>query len=162
VVDAMAANIDFAPSLLEWAGGKACPVEGDCRIMDGRSWLPLLDRSQGEYPPNRPLVTELDLDKAEVAPGRGISCAYEGVRDERYLFVRHTSLPDLATGTCESVDVQELYDHDSDPFELENLIATGPPDTPLQARFVTLTDELQDCAGIEGRDPEPASGHYCR
>jgi hypothetical protein len=130
--------------------------------MDGRSWLPLFDKSQGDYPANRPLVTELDLEKDSVAPGRGISCAYEGVRDERYLFVRHTSLPDLATGTCESTDVQELYDHQTDPFELDNLIATGPPDTPLQQRFSALTDELQDCAGIEGRDPEPASGHYCR
>jgi N-acetylglucosamine-6-sulfatase len=96
--DAMAANIDFAPTFVEWAGGETCPVAGDCRVMDGRSWLPLFDSSQGSYPANRPLVTELDLKKDSVAPGRGISCAYEGVRDERYLFIRHTSLPDLATG----------------------------------------------------------------
>jgi arylsulfatase A-like enzyme len=160
--EAMAANIDFAPTFLDWAGGETCPVVGDCRVMDGRSWLPIFDRSLGDYPPNRPLVTELDLEKDSVAPGRGISCAYEGVRDERYLFVRHTSLPELATGTCEPTDVQELYDHQADPFELDNLIATGPPDTAQQQRFAALTDELQDCAGIEGRDPEPASGHYCR
>jgi arylsulfatase A-like enzyme len=161
-VDGMAANIDVAPTFLEWAGGTSCPVAGDCRVMDGRSWLPLLDPKQGEFPPDRPLVTELDLEKDAVAPGRGISCAYEGVRDERYLFIRHTSLPDLATGTCEPTDTRELYDHKTDPFELDNLIATGPPDTPLEQRFSALTDELQDCAGIEGRDPEPASGHYCR
>lgn len=160
--DAMAANIDFAPTFLEWAGGETCPVAGDCRVMDGRSLLPLLDHSQGDYPANRPLVTELDLDKDSVAPGRGISCAFEGVRDERYLFVRHTSLPDLATGTCEPTDSRELYDHRSDPFELKNLLAEGMPPTSLEQRFSTLTDELQDCAGIEGRDPEPDSGHYCR
>jgi hypothetical protein len=62
----------------------------------------------------------------------------------------------------EPTDVRELYDHKTDPFELDNVIATGPPDTPLEQRFSTLTDDLQDCAGIQGRDPEPASGHYCR
>ncbi len=160
--EAMAGNIDLAPTFLEWAGAETCPVAGHCRVMDGRSLLPLLDPSQGDFPPNRPLVTELDLDKEGVAPGRGISCAFEGVRDERYLFVRHTSLPDLATGTCEATDTRELYDRHTDPFELENLLAEGMPPTELEQRFSTLTDELQDCAGIEGRDPEPASGHYCR
>ncbi len=161
-VDAMTANIDVAPSFVEWAGAQTCPVAGECRVMDGRSWLALFDRSQGEFPPNRPLGTELDLDKEAVAPGRGIPCSFEGVRDERYMFVRHTSLPDLATGTCEPTDTAELYDHDADPFELDNLIATGDADPKLEERLVALTEELADCAGIEGRDPEPASGNYCR
>lgn len=161
-VDAMAANIDFAPTFLQWAGGQSCPVVGDCRVMDGRSLLPLFDPKQGDYPADRPVVTELKLNNESVAPGRGISCAYEGVRDERYLFIRHTSLPDLKTGNCEPTDVRELYDHNTDPFELDNLVATGAQDTPLEQHYSALTDELQDCAGIEGRDPEPASGHYCR
>ena len=161
-VDAMAANIDFAPSFVEWAGAETCPVAGDCRVMDGRSWLPLFDPSQGDYPANRPLGTELDLGKEAVAPGRGIPCSFEGVRDERYLFVRHTSLPDLATGECEVTETRELYDHETDPFELDNLVATGPRDPALEERFAELTAELHDCAGIEGRDPEPASGNYCR
>ena len=97
-------------------------------------------------------------------PGRGISCAYQGVRDRRYLFVRHTSLPDLATGQCEPTDVRELYDHVKDPFELQNLLpaAPGSPDEQLETRLSQLTDQLHVCAGIEGRDPEPASGQYCR
>ena len=79
-------------------------------------------------------------------------------------FVRHTSLPDLATGQCEPTDVRELYDHVKDPFELQNLLP-APPDSPteqLESRLSTLTDQLHVCAGIEGRDPEPASGQYCR
>ena len=28
-------------------------------------------------------------------------------------------------------------------------------------RLSEITAKLADCAGIEGRDPEPASGHYC-
>ena len=163
-VDDMAANIDLAPTFLDWAGGPSCPVTGDCRVMDGRSWLPLLEGRQGDYPPNRPIVTELDLKKDSVAPGRGISCAYEGVRNERYLYVRHTSLPDLQTGACEPTDVAELYDHAADPFELDNLVSTSDSarDATVEKRLSDLTTELEDCSGIRGRDPEPASGHYCR
>jgi N-acetylglucosamine-6-sulfatase len=160
----MTANIDYAPSFIDWAGSESCPDAGDCRVMDGRSWLPLFDPEQGSFPADRPLATELDLRKESVAPGRGISCAYEGVRDRRYLFVRHTSLPNLASGTCEPADVRELYDHTHDPFELRNLLpaAPGSPAADLELRFSQLTDELAVCAGIEGRDPEPESGHYCR
>jgi hypothetical protein len=130
--------------------------------MDGRSWLPLLDHTQGSFPADRPLATELDLKKDSVAPGRAISCAYRGVRDERYLYVEHTSLPDRATGACEPSDDRELYDHDTDQFELNNLLAPGRPSDPVSDRLAALTAQLADCAGIEGRDPEPASGHYCR
>jgi hypothetical protein len=62
--------------------------------------------------------------------------------------------------------VPELYDHAADPFELENLaspeVAAGARAQAAETRMSALTDELADCAGIEGRDPEPASGHYCR
>jgi hypothetical protein len=98
-----------------------------------------------------------------VQPGRGISCSYQGVRDRRYLFVRHTSLPDLATGQCKPTDVRELYDHVTDPFELENLLPAAPdsPTSALEQRLATLTNQLHVCSGIEGRDPEPESGFYC-
>jgi arylsulfatase A-like enzyme len=161
-VNAMAANIDYAPTFLQWAGAETCPDAGPCRVMDGRSWLPLLDPTQGSYPADRPIATELDLKKDSVAPDRAIACAYRGVRDERYLYVEDTSLPDRATGTCKPSDDRELYDHRTDPFELNNLLAPGRPDTPVADHLATLTADLADCAGIEGRDPEPASGHYCR
>jgi hypothetical protein len=122
----------------------------------------LFDRTQGAYPADRPLATELDLNKDSVAPGRAIACAYRGVRNERYLYVEDTSLPDRTTGTCEPSDDRELYDHQTDPFELNNLLAAGRPLDPAADQLAKLTAELADCAGIEGRDPEPASGHYCR
>ena len=163
-IDEMSANIDYAPTFLDWAGSKSCPEVGDCRVMDGRSWVPLFDPKEGSFPADRPLATELSLSNDSVQPGRGISCSYQGVRDRRYLFVRHTSLPDLATGQCEPSDVRELYDHVKDPFELQNLLPATPgsPDEQLETRFSQLSDELHVCAGIEGRDPEPESGQYCR
>ena len=161
--DELTANIDWAPTLVEWAGTETCPETGDCRVMDGRSLVPLLEGRTGDWPGARALATELDLQKDEVQPGRGISCSFEGVRQGRWLYVRHTALPDLETGLCEPADEVELYDHVRDPFELRNLAPTRPGSRAgsTEQRLATLTDGLSDCAGIRGRDPEPASGHYC-
>ena len=158
------ANIDYAPTVVDWAGTETCPETGDCRVMDGRSLTPLLTGQDGDWPADRPLLTELDLQKDEVQPGRGISCAFEGVRQGPWLYLDHTSVPDLKTGACEDADVAELYNHDDDPFELDNLVAVGggPRVTQAQQRLADLTETLSDCAGIEGRDPKPDSGHYCR
>jgi hypothetical protein len=86
------------------------------------------------------------------------------VRQGPWVYIRHTSLPDLATGTCAETDEVELFNHDTDPYELDNLAAvgTGARDAAVEDRLSRLTDELADCAGIEGRDPEPGSGNYCR
>jgi hypothetical protein len=133
--------------------------------MDGRSLIPLLAGNAGDWPARRAIGTELHLSNESVQPGRGISCSFEGARQGRFLYVRHTSLPDLHTGACEPTDVQELYDHVTDPFELRNLLSPelGPAqhDEAIAAHMSALTDRLADCAGIRGRDPEPASGHYC-
>ena len=162
-IDAPTANIDLVPTLVEWSGTETCPEAGECRVMDGRSLLPLLGGREGGWPAKRPILTELDIGKEQLQSGRGISCRYLGVREGRWLYVRHTSLPDLATGTCEEVEEVELYDRRRDPFELENLAADpGSRAAAVEKRLATLTDELVDCAGIEGRDPEPASGPYCR
>jgi arylsulfatase A-like enzyme len=160
VVDEPVANIDYAPTLVDLSGTEPCPETGDCRVMDGRSLTPLLAGEGATWPRDRPLLTELDLQKDEVQPGRGISCRFEGVREGRWLFIDHTAVPDLATGACEEADVHELYDHASDPFELRNL-AGGASSAAIEERLAALTAELSDCAGIEGRDPEPDSGHYC-
>jgi arylsulfatase A-like enzyme len=163
-VDAPTANIDLVPTLVELSGTETCPEAGECRVMDGRSLLPLLRGRESRWPANRPILTEIDIGKEQLQSGRGISCRYEGVREGRWLYVRHTSLPDLATGTCEEVDEVELYDHARDPYELRNVAGSAAASraAAVQERLAALTDELADCAGIEGRDPAPASGHYCR
>jgi N-acetylglucosamine-6-sulfatase len=161
--DALVANIDYAPTVVDWAGTETCPEAGDCRVMDGRSLIGLLGGRHAGWPSNRAIGTELDLQKDEVQPGRGISCSFEGARQGRWLYVRHTALPDLATGACEPSDAVELYDHARDPFELENLAPTLPGSraAATEERLAALSERLAACAGIEGRDPEPASGHYC-
>ncbi len=163
-VDTPTANIDLVPTLVEWSGTETCPDTGACRVMDGRSLIPLLADGEGAWSATRPILTELDLRKEAVSPGRGISCRYEGVRQGSWLYIRHTSLPDPATGACEDVGVAELYDHARDPYELRNVAGSAPgsPAASVEQRLSALTDELADCAGIEGRDHEPASGNYCR
>lgn len=164
-VDAQTANIDLVPTLVEWAGAETCPVAGECRVMDGRSLLPLLAGREARWPRPRPLATEFEIGKDEIQPGRPTSCGYEGARSGRWLYVRQTSVADPRTGVCEDSRFAELYDRAADPFELENLLATRPREASVaeaEARMSALTDELAVCAGIRGRDPEPASGVYCR
>jgi arylsulfatase A-like enzyme len=163
-VEAPTANIDFVPTVVEWAGTEPCPETGECRVMDGRSLIPLLEGERGAWPQQRPILTELDIGKEQLQSGRGISCHYEGVRQGPWVYIRHTSLPDLATGICAETESVELYNHESDPYELDNLtaVAAGSRVAATEERLAALTDELVECAGIEGRDPEPDSGVYCR
>ncbi len=80
------------------------------------------------------------------------------------MFIEHTRVPDPDLGLCVDRTVMELYDRAGDPFEMRNLAAPGygtPQSDAELERLSRLTDELRDCAGIEGRDPVPASGHYC-
>lgn len=164
VVRAPVANIDVVPTLVDWAGTETCPAIGECRVMDGRSLVPLIAGESGGWPQARPLATEFDIGKEQIQPGRPTSCRYEGVRDGRWLYVSHPSVPDPATGICEEAAIAELYDHRRDPFELRNLAGAqaGARAAQVEQRLSELTATLADCAGIEGRDPEPESGAYCR
>jgi len=165
-VDVPTANIDIVPTIVDLAGAPTCISEDDCRVMDGRSLVGLLSGDATGWPAKRPILQELNLNvEALKDVERGISCEYRGAREAGWLYIEHTVVPTPGLGTCVEADppVVELYDRARDPFELDNL-ASGP-ETPrvkaVQARLHEITAELADCAGIEGRDPEPASGHYC-
>jgi N-acetylglucosamine-6-sulfatase len=160
VVDAPVANIDLAPTILELAGASPCIGKqgGVCRVMDGRSLLPLVQG--GAWPPERALALEL-ARKAGVA-NAALPCTYQGVRVQGEVYIEHSSVPD-AEGVCQPAFEVEHYDLGVDPYELQNLFPAAPgsaaaaAETELAARVTAL----RDCAGIEGRDPAPASGHYC-
>ena len=88
--DALVANIDLAPTILDLAG--ATPL----RVMDGRSLVP--DLATERSGPPRQILLESGTPHAPV----------RGVRTDRYVYVEHP------TGE------RELYDLDADPDELEN------------------------------------------
>lgn len=164
-VELPTANIDLVPTLVEWSGTETCPEVGECRVMDGRSLIPLVEGRDGAWPEDRPIATEFDIGKDEIQPGRATSCEFQGVRTGRWLYVRHGSSPDPETGVCEESEIVELYDREADPFELENLASVAaelPRVIAVTERLAELTAELADCSGIEGRDPEPESGSHCR
>ncbi len=165
-IDEPTSNIDLVPTIVDLAGSPTCISEDECRVMDGRSLVGLLSGSRSGWPAQRPLLQELDLNvEALKDVDRGISCKFQGVRDGQWNYVEHTVVPQPGLGACVEATppVVELYDTADDPFELDNLAATdeSAQTKAVQARLSELTAELSDCAGIEGRDPEPASGHYC-
>jgi len=148
------ANIDFAPTFLQLAGAQPCTGGGDCRVMDGRSLMPLLSGTGG-WPEDRGLAIEYAGASAKGTS----SCEYSGIRALGHLYVEHVQIPDPLTGICHETDEIEYYDMAQDPFQLQNLYPGGDPVIEqLEERLA----KLEDCSGIEGRDPAPPPGSsYC-
>lgn len=117
-VDQFALGIDIAPTLLELAR-----VAADWP-MHGRSLVPLL---RGEQVPwRRSFLIEYFSDK--VFP-RVRNMGYQAVRGERYKYIHYTEL----TG------MDELYDLQTDPYELDNVIH--------QAKYQPALEELRQELG---------------
>ena len=144
--DAPVANIDLAPTLLELAHGKPCRGNGNCRVLDGRSLMPVIEDT-GDFPSLRAIGLER------------YSCDFRGVRYGTSIYVSY-SLED--TTGCQPGEA-EMYDLGSDPYQLDDMLptASGSPDDQLRAMLVNKMRKMGDCAGIRGRDPKPASGHFC-
>jgi N-acetylglucosamine-6-sulfatase len=162
-VDTMTANIDIAPTLLELAGATPCVGKQGtaCRVLDGRSLLPLARGEAPEWAPDRDILIELDRRFGESSlPFR--PCFYQGLRTLTYSFTQYLSVPG-PDGLCRETRQVELYDIDADPFQLDNVFPTdaGTPERTIYDQLSARLDTLRGCAGIEGRDPPPASGQYC-
>jgi N-acetylglucosamine-6-sulfatase len=95
--------IDIAPTVLELAGA------ADTVARQGESLAPLL---RGEEPPWRSAVL-IEYYSDRVFP-RILTMGYQAVRTERYKYIDYLELQ----------DADELYDLATDPFELNNIIAT--------------------------------------
>jgi N-acetylglucosamine-6-sulfatase len=107
-------TIDLAPTVLALAG------VADTAPRDGVSLAPIL---RGEAPPWRSsLLIEYYSDT--VFP-RILTMGYEAVRTDRFKYIRYTELP----GT------DELYDLETDPYEMDNLMGSS--------KAVTLLPDLQ-------------------
>lgn len=144
------ANIDLAPTILDFAGATPCPELGECRILDGRSLRPVLEGT-GTMPRDRAFAVEL------------FDCSYRAVRKLGSVYFEHGRGPIPTTGECAPTEI-EHYDLDRDPHQLQNLFPAPrrSADGQEQRELELELDLLARCAGIEGRDPSPASGVYCR
>jgi len=102
---ALALTIDIAPTILDLAATK--PLPG----IDGRSLVPLFDAKGAPPDWRRSFLIEYTTD---IVFPRVLKMGYDAVRDERYKFIRYRELEGM----------NELYDLQQDPFELQNLIGS--------------------------------------
>ena len=154
------ANIDFAPTILRLAHAQPCRGGGICRVMDGRSLLPLLRGRKPAWAAERPLGIELGLMNANSSHA---VCRYAGVRLPDAVLVRHTKIADPDTGSCVKGVERERYDLQDDPSELHNICFGGGacPSDSRQEQLKRLLARIHQCSGVRGRDPRPPSGKYC-
>jgi N-acetylglucosamine-6-sulfatase len=96
--------IDIAPTVLALAG------IADTVPRQGRSLVPLLE---GAAVPWRSSIL-LEYYTDQVFP-RMLTMEYQAVRTERYKYIHYLELP----------GADELYDLQTDPFEMDNLMATA-------------------------------------
>ena len=113
--DQLVLNIDIAPTLYDMAGVNA-PV-----AIHGKSLLPVL--KDAAYPLRKDFLAEYYLEK--VTP---LYAAWQALRTNRWKYIRYPELPGM----------EELYDLQKDPGELNNLIRS-PED---QGTYKQLRDRL--------------------
>jgi N-acetylglucosamine-6-sulfatase len=99
----MAQTIDLAPTILALAG------VNDTVQRHGASLVPILDGSVTSW--RSSVLVEYYTDR--VFP-RTLTMGYQAVRTERHKYIHYLELPGM----------DELYDLQSDPFELNNLVGT--------------------------------------
>lgn len=98
----MILSIDLAPTLLEMAGVK--PGE----LIQGNSLVPLINNTAQDW--RKSFLVEYYSDT--VFP-RIVNMGYKAVRNERYKYIHYVDLDGM----------DELYDLQTDPYELKNCIA---------------------------------------
>ncbi len=135
VLEETVANIDIAPTILQFADARPCGPSGECRTIDGHSLVPLLRGREPSWPAERDLVIELARIGSPSDVG-GRACAYTGIRTPGpagagTFYVDHTTAI-AASGACEPVDERELYDLAADPVagvepRLPRAAARPPP-----------------------------------
>lgn len=119
LIDQFAVSVDLAPTMLELAH-----VKPD-RKLDGESLVPLL---RGEHPADWRQSFLIEYNSDTVFP-RLVKMGYKAVRTPRWKYIQYNEL--------EGMD--ELYDVQNDPYELDNEI-----DNPKRQETIkTLQAELQ-------------------
>jgi N-acetylglucosamine-6-sulfatase len=125
-IDPMVLSLDLAPTLLE-LGGAPIPAG-----LHGRSLVPLLEGKP--WTPRDAFLIEYFSDT--VFP-RVRNMGYQAVRTDRWKYIHYTELPGM----------DELYDLESDPFEMRNLIAEPtalPKRREMEDRLRLLLDQTKD------------------
>lgn len=121
-ISELVANVDFAPTVLDYAGIKI-PDQ-----MQGKSMRPLLEEKETTW--RESIFYEYWVDLVHSIP------TMTAVRTDRYKLIAYPELN----------DINELYDVQNDPHELNNL-ATNPEFAPLQKEMETRLAEQKKQTG---------------
>lgn len=117
--EGIALTLDLGPTLVELGGGVVPPT------YQGRSLVPLLT---GEQPSDWRRSFLIEYFSDTVFP-RMNEMGYRAVRGDRWKYIHYLEQP----------NADELYDLESDPYELKNLIAAPEAAAPLE----TMRTELE-------------------
>ena len=161
-VKALVNNLDLTATILDLAHARPCTASGDCRVLDGRSLLPLLKGKRPAWSKGRTLLYQIGSNRTcgEPPAESGLRNFYDAIRTPRYVYVELNRV-NPETGECDRPEY-ELYDLKTDPYELRNVAVDPAVATPpaLQASLAARLASLRDCSGIAGRDPA-GSRPYC-
>jgi N-acetylglucosamine-6-sulfatase len=135
VVHGQVGNIDFAPTLVDLADATAK------RTMDGVSLMPTIHNPKRR--PDRAIEIEALAPLFKTIPINGWDRPYTGVRTDRYTYI-------VWTDTGE----KELYDRQTDPYELTNL-ANDPAYARIEAHLAAKLAKLKDCKGAKQCNVKP-------
>jgi len=145
-VGRLATNVDLTATILDLAGADPCRAKGNCRRLDGRSLVPLLEGRDGDWPANRAIPIEGGANRGP--------CGYRGLRLEHEVLLE--SLAKAGSGGCVAAGAPEYYDLDRDPFQLDDLAGRPGAADRISALGARLA-RLVGCSGISGRE-RPLSG----
>lgn len=158
-VSELTANVDLAPTILELGEAEPCARPGNCRQLDGRSLVPLLegtDDPEGSgFGPDREVLIEGGKTRSD--------CFYAGLRTPRLIYMEYAE--QTASGCVRDAQV-ELYDltgsltGEPDRGQLQNLASPtveASNDTVVLNAIERLSVRLERLRGCSGRTcrPEP-------
>ena len=115
----MALNIDIAPTLLQLAGA---PIPKD---VQGKSLVPVFEGKLGEWRSSALFEYFAEARFPRIP-------TWQAVRNERWKYIHYTDV----------ADADELYDLQSDPYELKNLIADAVAAEELKTMKAELEKQL--------------------
>lgn len=133
--DALAINIDFAPTFLDYAGVE---IPAD---MQGRSLRPVLECTEKEGPKEWRDAVYYHFYEY---PSEHAVKRHTGVRTDKYKLIHFYN----------NIDEWELYDMENDPAEMQNL-ANNPEYADVLATMKQRLKELQE----QYEDTDPNEGH---
>jgi arylsulfatase A-like enzyme len=122
-IEPLAINADLAPTIVDVASATRPGL-----TMDGRPLVPVAQQPELEQ------GRELLIEEPGVLAGSVWGPGFEAIRTERYVYA------EFVTGET------ELYDLQSDPFELQSL-HQDPAYESVKAELADHLHQLQDCAG---------------